>query len=131
MKITNNFTLTELTKTNTGLRNQPNRHEVATLFNLCVNLLQPARNLYGKAITVTSGFRSFAVNKAVGGVRNSQHILGQAADITVLSRQGNKKLFELIRDNLCFDQLINERDFSWIHVSYKSTEYNRKQVLEI
>jgi Ulp1 family protease len=85
--------------------------------------------MYGAAIHVNSGYRSPAVNKAVGGVRNSQHSLGEAADITVQSRQGNKKLFEIIRDNLNFDQLINERDFSWIHVSYKSEEENRKQVL--
>ena len=131
MKITNNFTLSELTKTNTGLRNNPNRHEVAALFNLCVNLLQPARDHYGEAITVTSGFRSPAVNKAVGGARKSQHLRGEAADITVFTKEENKKLFELIRDNLSFDQLINERDFSWIHVSYKSEKENRKQVLEI
>ena len=94
-------------------------------------MLQPARELYRKPIRVTSGFRSLAVNRAVGGVRNSQHTRGEAADITVNSKEENKKLFELIRDNLSFDQLIDERDFSWIHVSYKSEEENRKQVLKL
>ena len=130
MKITKNFTLTELTTTSTGISNSPNRKQVVALIRLCGKVLQPARDMYGAAIHVNSGYRSNAVNKAVGGVRNSQHQLGEAADITVQSRQGNKKLFELIRENLSFDQLINERDFSWIHVSYKSEEENRKQVLD-
>ena len=129
MKITKNFTLTELTKTSTGIENKPNRQQVAALITLCGKVLQPARDLYGKPINVTSGFRSVAVNTAVGGVRNSQHLLGEAVDITTYSRASNKQLFEIIRDNLNFDQLINERDFSWIHVSYKSLGENRKQVL--
>ena len=129
MKITKNFTLSELTTTSTGITNSPNRQQVGALIRLCGKVLQPARDIYGAAIHVNSGYRSNAVNKAVGGVRNSQHQLGEAADITVHSRKGNKKLFEIIRDNLSFDQLINERDFSWIHVSYKSEEENRKQVL--
>ena len=131
MKITKNFTLTELTKTNTGITNNPNQQQIGALIRLCGELLQPARDLYGTAIHVNSGYRSFAVNKAVGGVRNSQHMLGEAADITVHTRERNKKLFELIRDNLSFDQLINERDFSWIHVSYKSEEENRNQILHL
>ena len=131
MKITNNFTFTELTRTSTGITNNPNKKQVAALIKLCAKVLQPARDLYGKAIYVTSGYRSLAINKAVGGVTNSQHLLGEAADITALSKEENKKLFELIRDNLSFDQLINERDFSWVHVSYKSEEDNRKQVLEV
>ncbi len=131
MQITKNFTLTELTKTNTGLANQPDKQQITALITLCGKVLQPARRLFGEAITVNSGYRSYAVNKAVGGARNSQHMRGQAADITVHSKEGNKKLFELIRDNLSFDQLINERDFSWIHVSYKSERMNRNQVLGI
>ena len=86
MKITNNFTLTELTRTNTGIANQPDKEQVAAIINLCGKVLQPARELFGKPIHVTSGFRSLAVNKAVGGVPKSQHLLGQAADITVLNR---------------------------------------------
>ncbi len=129
MKITKNFTLSELTNTSTGIINNPDREQVGAIIRLCGKVLQPARDLYGKAIHVNSGYRSPAVNKTVGGVRNSQHSLGEAADITVHSREGNKKLFEIIRDNLSFDQLISERDFSWIHVSYKSEEENRKQAI--
>ena len=131
MKITKNFTLTELTTTSTGIENKPTRQQMDALITLSEKVLQPARDMYRKPIHVTSGFRSPAVNKAVGGVRNSQHLLGEAADITSLSKDENKKLFELIRDNLSFDQLINERDYSWIHVSYKSAEVNRKQVLKL
>lgn len=131
MKITKNFTLTELATTNTRITNNPNRQEVTALIRLTGKVLQPARDLYGGAIRVNSGFRSYAVNKAVGGARSSQHMLGEAADITVHTKKGNKKLFELIRDNLSFDQLINERDYSWIHVSYKSEEMNRNQILHL
>ena len=131
MKITKNFSLAELTKTSTGIDNNPDRQQVTALINLCGKVLQPVRDMYGRPIHVSSGYRSTAVNKAVGGARNSQHLLGEAADITVYNRMGNKQLFEIIRDNLSFDQLINERDFSWIHVSYKSEEENRKQVLEL
>ena len=131
MKITTNFTLTELTTTNTGITNNPNKQETWALIRLCGKVLQPARNLYGAPIRVNSGFRSYAVNKAVGGERNSQHMLGQAADITVYTKENNKKLFELIRDNLSYDQLINERNYSWIHVSYKSEAENRNQVLHL
>ena len=131
MQITKNFTLTELTTTNTGITNQPNSQEVQALIRLCGKVLQPARDLYGAPIRVNSGFRSYAVNKAVGGARKSQHMLGQAADITVYTKENNKKLFELIRDNLSFDQLINERNYSWIHVSYRSEAENRNQVLHL
>ena len=129
MQITKNFTLAELTATKTRITNQPNKLEMIAIIRLCGKVLQPLRNLYGGPIRVTSGYRSFAVNRAVGGAKNSQHMYGEAADITVHSREGNKKLFELIRDNLSFDQLINERDYSWIHVSYKTEEMNRKQIL--
>ena len=131
MQITKNFTLTELTTTNTRITNNPNRQEVSALIRLTGKVLQPARDLYGGAIRVNSGFRSYAVNKAVGGARNSQHTSGEAADITVHTKKGNKKLFELIRDNLNYDQLINERNYSWIHVSYKSEEMNRSQILHL
>ena len=131
MQITKNFTLTELTRTNTGITNNPNSKEVTALIRLCGKLLQPLRELHGGPIDVNSGCRSYAVNRAVGGARNSQHMRGEAADITVHCKEGNKRLFELIRDNLSFDQLIDERDYSWIHVSYRSVERNRNQVLRL
>ena len=131
MKLTKNFTLPELTTTSTGITNQPNSQQIAALITLCNKVLQPARDMYGKPIRVNSGFRSPAVNKAVGGAPNSQHTRGEAADITVFSKEENKKLFELIRDNLSFDQLINERTYSWIHASHRSDEEHRQQVLKM
>ena len=77
-------------------------------------------------ITVSSGFRSAVVNKAVGGSSTSQHCKGEAADLQCAD---NKMLFDIIKDNFVFDQLINEHDYSWIHVSLK--EYgNRNEVLK-
>ena len=131
MQLTKHFTLLELTKTNTRLSNTPNKQEINALITLCQKVLQPARNLYGAPIHVNSGYRSYAVNKAVGGAKKSQHTLGEAADITVFSKEGNKKLFKLIRDNLPFDQLIDECNYSWIHVSYRSEKENRRQVLKL
>lgn len=130
MRLTKNFTLEELTRTNTGLTNSPSKEELQALITLCGKVLQPLRDIYGKPITVNSGFRSYAVNKTVGGARNSQHSKGEAGDITVHTKEGNKQLFEIIKNELEFDQLINEYDYSWIHVSYRAGR-NRKQILKI
>lgn len=121
------FSLKELCRTNTGFLNIPNQIQNANLQLLIEKVLDPARELLGEAITVNSGFRSPMVNNAVKGAKKSQHLTGQAADIKC---SDNKKLFELIRDNFEYDQLINEHDFSWIHVSF-SSEHNRKQILNI
>jgi len=126
-QLSKNFTLQELTHTNTGIDNTPNENQKANLKLLCENVLQPVRELYGKPIKVNSGFRSWSVNNAVGGKIHSQHRTGEAADI---SCKDNKKLFELIKDNCKFDQLINEKNYSWIHVSYSATK-NRGQILSL
>jgi len=121
------FTFQELTVTNTGLPNIPNDEQRANLTLLVDNTLDPARELIDAPITVDSGFRSPEVNAKVGGAKNSQHLTGQAADIVCFD---NEKLFNLIKDNLPFDQLINEYSFKWIHVSF-SNIHNRKQILVI
>ena len=130
MKLTNNFTLEELCATNQKYINVPSTTEKIALKQLAVKVLQPLRDAYGKPIRVNSGYRSPLVNKSVGGVPTSQHIKGEAADITGGSKQENKVLFEMIKNTLDFDQLINERDYTWIHVSYK-TKWNRKQILKL
>lgn len=96
------------------------------------NVLDPLRERYGKPIYVTSGYRCTKRNKAVGGVPNSQHLRGEAADITAGNRKDNKKLARLVMENGNFDQLILEnRDRNgcpqWLHVSW--SERNRKEVL--
>ena len=121
------FTFQELTVTNTGLPNIPNDEQRANLTLLVDNTLDPARELIDAPITVDSGFRSPEVNAKVGGAKNSQHLTGQAADIVCFD---NEKLFNLIKDNFPFDQLINEYNFKWIHVSF-SNIHNRKQILVI
>lgn len=128
------FTIEEMTKSSTatakGIDNTPSEEEVLKLQKLIEAVLDPLREWYGKPIKVNSGYRCEALNKAIGGAKSSQHMLGEAADITVGSKEENEKLFDYIKDNLEFDQLINESDFSWVHVSYREGRL-RKQVLEL
>ena len=127
MQISKNFTLEEMCVTHAGLPNRPTQDNINNLGLLVREVLQPLRDLVGFSIHINSGFRSPLVNKSVGGVPTSQHVKGQAAD---LDSQDNKLLFETIREELIFDQVINEHDYSWIHVSYKS-QGNRNEVLEL
>ena len=122
------FTIKELCKTSTGLDNTPGQLEVSNLKNLVDHVLDPLRVKYGKPITINSGYRSLKVNKKVGGVNTSQHCKGEAADITGGNRSENIILFNLIKDSGKYDQLINEYDYKWVHVSYK-TSGNRKQIV--
>lgn len=140
MNITRNFTLEELLRSATasrlGLENTPTVSVLGNLTQLCKRILQPLREAYGKPIIVTSGYRSPELNKAIGGAKNSQHMRGQAADIKGSQPsngsicQENRRLFDLIRQlNLPFDQLIDEKNYSWIHVSF--SDKPRKQVLHL
>ena len=124
------FTIKELSSTNTGLPNIPPYEVQKNLEALVENVLDPLRVKYGKSIRVNSGYRSAAVNAKVKGAKNSDHLYGYAADITAGNKVENKKLFELIRDNFDFKQLINEYNYSWVHVSWQSGA-NRKQILKI
>lgn len=130
------FTLTELTKSATAKRlkidNTPNDEVIKNLTALVDNILDPLREAYGKPIIVSSGYRCPKLNKAVGGVANSQHRTGHAADIHTVSDtlEDNKKLYELVRTlDLPVDQCINEYNYNWIHVSY--SQKNRRQYLSI
>jgi uncharacterized protein YcbK (DUF882 family) len=129
------FTMKELAKSSTadklGIDNTPTPEASVQLSNLVTHVLDPLREMYGKPITVNSGYRCPKLNDAVGGAKNSQHMRGEAADITAGSKMENKRLFELIWDNLPFDQLIDESNYSWVHVSYVSTSKNRKQILSL
>ena len=130
MQLSKNFTLAELTRTSAPYENYPQVRERIALKQLVDNVLQPLHDLYGKPIKINSGYRSPLVNMKVKGSPKSQHMKGEAADITGGSREENMKLYNLIRDNLPFDQLINEYDFTWVHVSYKA-KGNRKQEIKI
>ena len=117
------FTINELTRSTTarlnGIDNTPSQQVINNLTALVDNVLDPLREAWGKPIHVNSGYRCPALNKAVGGVPASQHMLGEAADITAGSREANRQLYSLMRQlKLPVDQAINEYDFRWIHVSY-------------
>ena len=130
------FTIRELTKSETAIRkridNTPNKKQEENLRNLVKYILDPLREAYGKPIVVTSGFRCESLNNILGGSKTSQHKEGEASDIRTVedTREENKKLFDLIiKLDLPFDQLINENNFDWIHVSYSNK--NRKQILKL
>lgn len=104
------------------------KNNVASLID---HVLDPLREAWGRPLTVTSGYRSPALNKAVGGAATSHHMRGMAADITTGNKVDNRSLFRLILDlNLPFTQLIDEKGFSWVHVSYDPNDLKR-QVLKL
>lgn len=128
------FTIKELCKSSTaiqkGIDNTPNSEIVNNLKKLVEYILDPLRERYGKPIHVNSGYRCPALNKAVNGSKTSQHMTGLASDITAGSVAKNKILFNLIQElDLPFDQLIDEKKFSWVHVSF--SEKPRKQILHL
>lgn len=130
------FTIQELTKSATasrrGINNTPDDSVKKNLTLLVEHILDPLREAWGAPIIVTSGYRCGRLNKAVGGVAKSQHLYGQAADIRTVSDrpEDNKKLFDLIRElKLPYDQLIDEYNYNWVHVSYGPR--NRRQILHI
>ena len=128
------FTIKELCSSSTakqkGINNTPNSEVVNNLEQLVDYLLDPLRERYGKPITVNSGYRCSALNKAVNGSKTSHHLKGLAADITAGSATKNKTLFNLaIELDLPFDQLIDEKNYKWIHISFSKTP--RKQILHL
>lgn len=129
------FTIGELCASSTadarGIKNTPMLQEAGNLKALADNVLDPVREWYGKPIYVNSGYRCPQLNRMVGGKPTSQHIKGEAADITAGSKEENRKLFDYIKRNLTFDQLIDEKNFSWVHVSFKRNGENRSQVLSL
>lgn len=130
MKISNNFRLSEFTRTSSKAANNPTEVERSAIIELVRSVIQPARDELALPITITSGFRSTAVNSAVGGAKTSQHLKGEAADMKCAN---NALLFRIIKDNLVFDQLIWEygdnNQPAWVHVSYK-LQGNRNECLK-
>lgn len=132
------FTVAELSRSSEAVRNNidntPPPGVKVKLNSLITRLLDPVRERWGKPITVNSGFRCPVLNGKVGGAPNSRHIKGEAADITAGSPQENEKLFDMIvamqkAGEIQFDQLIDEKGYRWLHVSYSAA--NRNQVLHI
>jgi zinc D-Ala-D-Ala carboxypeptidase len=139
MKLSKNLSLSEVTKSHTaikyGISNKPSGEHLSNLMALAVNVFQPVRDYFGKPIAVTSGYRSKALNDLIGGASGSQHSKGQALDLDadVFGGLENYQLFNYIKDNLEFDQLIwefgDEENPDWVHVSYKASG-NRGEVLK-
>ena len=130
------FTIKELISSSTakrkGINNSPDKRTEASLVALTYNILDPLREKYGEPIVVSSGYRCPTLNRLVGGAPTSQHIRGEEADIHTVSNtpEDNKKLFDLIVElKLPFDQLIDEYNFKWVHVSYSPR--NRREILHI
>lgn len=134
MRLSENFTLFELTYSDTasklGIKNLPTQEEIKNLGLLVQNVLQPLRDMLGKPIIITSGFRNKLLNQKVGGANNSQHLFGQAADI-IVSGMKVEDLYNYIKNsNLIYDQLILEQTQKdkWVHISF-CKKFNRKQNL--
>ena len=135
------FTIEELTYSQTavkkGIRNETTPEVEQNLIALVGVVLDPAREKWGKPIHVSSGYRCPELNKAVGGVPTSQHLKGEAVDITAGSRRENAELGRLIVKSGCFDQVIFEQsnrectECDWIHVSWKRVGTNRRNVLRL
>lgn len=140
MHLSENFTLEEMIRSSTASRRgykeqfAPGPEIIANLKDLCVNVLQPLRLYIKKPVFVSSGFRCERLNKAVGGVKNSQHLTGEAADLQAVGDMENRELFEAIKKSgIPFDQLLWEfgdhNNPDWVHVSFSKN--NRGQVLYI
>jgi len=135
MQLSKNFSLRELTRSQTairkGIKNEPDQEQLMNLVALTVKILQPCRDKFG-SVSINSGLRVLELNKAIGSGNNSQHTKGQAADFEAYSIS-NTELAKWIKDNRCFDQLILEypgkdpRD-GWVHCSFNRLG-NRMEVL--
>ena len=137
MKLTENFSLIELTKSQTaerkGIDNTPEPHHQDNLKSLCTSILQPVRDHFSRVVSVSSGYRSEALCVAIGSKTTSQHAKGEAADFEIYG-VSNKELADYINENLDYDQLIleywkeSDPNSGWVHCSY-SEGNNRKQYL--
>ena len=131
MKLTKNFTLDEFVISQTAIRNgiinTPNSDVIKNIKVLCVNILQPLRNKLKEPIIITSGYRSEKLNRIIGGSKNSQHVIGEAADIIVPRMQACELFAFILTSDIKFDQLILEFN-SLVHISYRQRE-NRNKVL--
>ena len=140
MKLSNNLSVTEVTKSNTakrwGISNEPTIEHLENLKAIALNIFQPTRNYFKKPIFVSSGYRSEALNEKIGGSKKSQHSKGQALDLDahIFGGLTNQQLFKFISDHTDFDQLIwefgTDEEPDWVHVSYASDRINRGEKLK-
>jgi hypothetical protein len=138
MQLSKNLALAEVTRSETakrkGISNMPTPEHLENFKKLAENVFQPIREHFGVPIHISSGYRSKALNTAVGGSLSSQHCTGEAIDIDMDGTAiTNAEIFNFIKDNLNFDQMIwefgTDTNPDWVHVSYESTGKQRKQIL--
>jgi len=141
MQLSEHLSLAEVTRSETakrkGISNMPTDAHLENFKLLAEKVFEPIRKHFGKPIHISSGYRSAALNKAVGGASSSQHCSGEAIDIDMDGNGNgitNKMVFDYIKENLEFDQLIwefgTDANPDWVHVSYESTGKQRKQILK-
>ena len=141
MKLSEHLSLSEVIRSETakrnGISNMPTEQHIANFKLLAENVFEPIRNHFRCPIHISSGYRSIELNRAIKGSLTSQHCQGEAIDIDMDGSSNgvtNKMVFDYIKDNLNFDQLIWEfgtaSNPDWVHVSYESTGRQRKQILK-
>ena len=141
MQLSKHLSLAEVTRSETakrkGVSNMPTPEHLENFKLLAETIFEPIREHFKVPIHLSSGYRSKELNKAIGGSLTSQHCTGEAIDIDMdgsASGVTNKQVFDYIKNNLSFDQLIFEfgtnANPDWVHVSYESTGKQRKQVLK-
>jgi len=139
MKISDHITLKEAIKSNTAIRrgidNTPNDYQLSNMENIAKNLFEPLREWVGGPIRINSFFRSEELNSAIGGSSRSQHCQGRAIDLDdTFGHKTNAEMFQYIKDNLSFDQMIWEfgdnENPDWVHVSFVSFDENRGRIMK-
>jgi hypothetical protein len=138
MQLSTNLSLAEVTRSETakrrGISNMPTPEHIENFKKLAINIFQPIREHFGKPILISSGYRSAELNKAIGGSLSSQHCSGEAIDIDMDGTDiTNAQIFNYIKDNLNFDQMIwefgTDTNPDWVHVSFAANRSQRKQIL--
>ena len=133
MKLSEHLELSEVIRSESakrnGISNMPTIEHIENFKILATKVFEPIREHFGVPIRISSGYRSAELNKCIGGSATSQHSTGEAIDIdqdgTTIT---NKQVFEYIKDNLAYDQLINEFNYAWVHVSYKANGKQRGEI---
>jgi hypothetical protein len=139
MKISNHISYQEAIRSNTatrrGIDNTPGKYEITNMVGVAENIFEPLRQWVGGPIKINSMFRCEELNTAIGGSSRSQHCQGRAIDLDdTFGHKTNAEMFNYIKENLNFDQLIwefgTDDNPNWVHVSYISKDENRNRILK-